>query len=67
MKTHISTNDRERIVQHVAQLAATLSLASGDSPNHGQHLREQLKEQLRGLAIALWSDNCHSSDFAALI
>ena len=67
METRISACDRERIVHHVAQLAATLSLASGDSVHHGQHLREQLKNELRGLAIALWLDNSHASDTAGLI
>ena len=57
MDSNLSPIKREAIVHWVAQLAAQLHAANGDSECHGQRLRDHLRTQLRSMAVLLWSDN----------
>jgi hypothetical protein len=56
MNPRLLPEQRTAIIQQATQLAAALNLASGDSPDLTQAVREQLMARMRGLSLLLWSD-----------
>ena len=52
----LSIDQRSATVRQIMELEAELNRCNGDAPDQGHQRREQLKQQMRSLAMVLWSD-----------